>query len=240
VIRRFTSCMFCAASIAASQNARAQDQEALPYERDESQTTHGMAEFGVGLLSLPGATVCVAEVVGCSKGDSSLAVSAWQLFRRGPFAAGAGVMLGLTSSTDAPRNDPEEIPRDHTRKYFSVEITARYYLPLTERLDGWAGVTSGLGVVNDTFQSQKGLSERALVGPRGVTILTEGFTLGVGAGVAYAIAQNWRFGGGMRVSRWFLPEEAQKDPLGDEASLKGGVTTVDLGITLAYRSRLVF
>jgi hypothetical protein len=37
-----------------------------------------------------------------------------------------------------------------------------------------------------------------------------------------------------------MPSEPQKDTLGDEASLKGRVTTVDLNLTISYRTRLVF
>jgi hypothetical protein len=220
-------------------HARAEQDVSTPI-RDESRITHGMAEVGVGLLTLPGAEVCIAEGLGCSKGDTSLALSGWPLFRRGHFAAGAGVMVGLTSSSNvAPQSQPD-IPRDHTRRYFSIEATGRYYIPFNERFEGWAGITTGLGVVNDTFQSQNGITDQFVVGPRGVTLLTEGYTIGVGVGVAYAIADNWRFGGGLRVSNWFLPGTPIRDPLGDEASLKGRITTVDLGITLAYRSRLVF
>jgi hypothetical protein len=215
------------------------DDEA-PLVRDESRVTHGMAEMGVGLLTLPGAEVCIARKLGCSKGDTSLTLSGWPLFRRGNFAAGAGVTVGLTSSTDSPPNDTPDIPRDHTRRYFSVEITGRYYVPITERVEGWVGVTTGLGVVNDSFQSQKGITEVAVAGPRSVTLLTEGYTIGVGVGVVYAVATNWRFGGGMRLSSWFLPNTPAHDPLGDEASLKGRVTTVEIGLTLAYRTRLVF
>jgi hypothetical protein len=177
---------------------------------------------------------------GCSKGDSSLAVSAWPLFRRVSFAVGAGVLLGHTSSTDAPRNDPIESPRDHFRRYFTVEATGRYYAPFNEQVDGWLGVTTGLVVVNDLFQSQRGLTNKAVIGPRGVIILTEGYSLGMGMGLAHAVANHWRVGGGMRVSTWFLPATPTKDPLGDEASLRGVVAAVELSLTVAYRSRLVF
>jgi hypothetical protein len=238
--RRHAWTLLTAAIVSICGVAASAEPDAAPLVRDESRVTHGMAEMGVGLLTLPGAEVCIAQKLGCSKGDTSLAVSGWPLFRRGRFAAGAGVLVGLTSSTASPPTDTPDIPRDHRRRYFSVEVTGRYYVPFTERFEGWVGITTGLGVVNDSFQSQKGISELAVAGPRSVTLLTEGYTIGLGLGVAYAIATNWRFGGGMRVSSWFLPGTPARDPLGDEASLKGRITTVDLGLTLAYRSRLVF
>ncbi|HVU01748.1 MAG TPA: hypothetical protein VHE30_08350 [Polyangiaceae bacterium] len=220
--------------------ARAADSPSAPLVRDESHATLGMAELGVGLLTLPGAEVCNAQQAGCEKGDTSLALSAWPLFRRGNFAAGAGVMMGITSSTDAPRNDPPDIQRDHTRRYFTVEVTARYYVPFGARVEGWGGVTTGLGVVNDSFQSRNGVTDEAIIGPRGVTLLTEGYTIGLGVGMAYAVAKNWRVGGSVRLSNWFLPKTPLEDPLGDQASLRGRVTTFDFGLTLAYRTRLVF
>jgi hypothetical protein len=211
-----------------------------PVPDEENTVTRGQAEFGVGLLALPGAEVCVERRAGCTNGDASISVSGWPMFRRGNFAVGAGVMLGLTSSSDAPRNDPPNVPRDHWRRYFTVEVTGRYYVPLTPTLDGWVGIMTGLAVVSDTFQTQAGLSDQALVGPRGLIILTEGGTLGAGAGITHAVSENWLIGGSLRASEWFLPTTPAKDPLGDEASLKGVVTTIELGVTLAYRSRLVF
>jgi hypothetical protein len=237
---RVVSALAAAACVALPCSRAAAEPDSLPSPREDADVTRGMAEFGVGLFSLPGAEVCITQLAGCSKGDTSLALSAWPLFRRGNFAAGAGLMLGVTSAKDAPHNDPPDVPRDHSRRYFSIEITARRYVPLSPRLEGWAGLTTGLGVVNDTFQSQTGLTDRAVVGPRGLTLLTEGFTIGLGVGVAYAVSENWHFGGGARVSNWFLPGTPTRDPLGDLASLTGRVTTIDLGLTMAYRSRLVF
>ena len=149
-------------------------------------------------------------------------------------------MLGITSSTDAPHNDPPDVPRDHSRRYLSIEITARYYVPLGPRFDGWVGITTGLGVVNDIFQTQKGLTDFARVGPRSAVLLTEGFTLGGGGGLAYEIAERWLVGGSARVSNWFLPTTPLRGPFGDEASLKGHVVAVDVALTVAYRSRLIF
>jgi hypothetical protein len=231
--------MVLGAALLHANRASAEEPDGMQAVRDESKMTHGMAEFSVGVLSLPRAEVCTEKQAGCARGDTSLALGGWPLFRRGHFAAGAGLTMGITSSTDAPRQDPPDTPRDHFRRYLAIEGTARYYLPLTERYDGWVGITAGLGVVNDTFESKQGPQDQAFVGPRGATILTEGLTLGLGAGLAYAIPQNWRLGGGVRVSNWFLPQTPAKDPLGDLASLTGRITVLDLSLTIAYRTRLV-
>jgi hypothetical protein len=197
----------------------------------------GMAEFGLGWIVLPGAEVCVERTqAGCSRGDSSLELEAWQLFRvKGVFAVGAGITLGLTPTTDAPRQDPEGIERDHSRRYFTVEGTVRYYPYREETLEAWVGLTSGLVVVSDRFEATNGDQEIQLVGPQGVTIRTEGYTIGLAVGAAYVFAPNWAVGGAFRYGNWFLPAEPARDPLGDEASLVGRISVFGLGANIAYR-----
>lgn len=197
----------------------------------------GMAEVGLGWLVLPGAEVCVERsTAGCSQGDSSLQVEAWQLFRvGGAFAVGAGLTLGLIPTTDAPREDPPGVEREHTRRYLTVEGTVRYYPYVAESLEAWVGLTSGLVVVSDRFESKEGRQEVELVGPRGVTIRTEGYTIGLAAGVAYLFAPNWSVGASLRYGTWFLPSEPERDPLGDEASLVGRNSVFGAGISVAYR-----
>lgn len=208
--------------------------------RDESSVTLGMAEFGVGLFTLPGAEVCGQSKAPCTNGDNSISLSGWPLFRRGSWAVGAGAMIGINTSSDVPANDPPDVPREHARRYLSIELTGRYYLPLGDRVDGWVGVTTGLGVVNDIFQTKKGLTDFQKVGPRAAVLLTEGYTLGLALGAGYKFGEHWIVGGGARVSNWFLPTTPLKSPLGDEASLKGRVLALDLGLTVAFRSRLAF
>lgn len=197
----------------------------------------GMAEFGLGWLLLPGANVCVEpSVAGCSQGDSSLSLEAWQLFRvRRSFAAGAGMVLGLTPTTDAPREDPPGVSRDHARRYFTIEATARYYPITTDTLEGWAGLTGGLVVVSDRFESTEGQSQYELIGPRGVTIRTEGFTVGLAVGAAYLLGSHWSLGASLRYGSWFLPETPAKSPFGDEASLRGQNNVLSAGLSVAYR-----
>lgn len=197
----------------------------------------GMAELGLGWLVLPGAEVCVEPTIaGCESGDSSLGLEVWQLFRATrQFAAGAGLLLGLTPTTDAPREDPPGVSRDHTRRYFTVEGTARYYPWTTDGFEAWAGISSGLVVVSDRFASTEGASDKALVGPRGVTIRTEGYTIGVAIGAAYLFSPSWSVGGAFRYGSWFLPEKPATSPFGDEASLRGQVNLLSFGFNVAYR-----
>lgn len=220
----------------------AQEQPAQePTERPPSyDRVQGMLEAGLGWLVLPGAEVCVEpSIAGCSRGDSSLQLDAWQLFRANrKFAAGAGIVLGLTPTTDAPREDPPGVTRDHTRRYFSAEGTARYYYLTGVSLEGWIGLTGGLVVVSDRFESTEGQSDKELVGPRGVTIRTEGYTVGLATGVSYLLSSNWTLGGTLRYGSWFLPKEPETDPFGDEASLRGQNNVLSLSVILGFRAPL--
>lgn len=205
----------------------------------------GMAEFGVGWLTLPGAEVCGSQSR-CTQGDTSLDLEAWQLYRANlRFAFGAGVALGLVPTTDAPRSEPEPvegedpIERDHSRGYLTIEGIVRYYPFVGEDWEAWGGLTGGLLVLSDTFATPAGKYEdKALVGPRGITIRSEGYTIGLAAGAAYSLAANWSLGGTLRYGNWFLPSEPERDALGDQASLTGRNTMFALGINIAYRVAL--
>lgn len=201
---------------------------------------HGMAEFGFGWLTLPAAEVCVdPEGAGCSKGDTTPALEVWQLYRPRPeLAFGAGVTLGLIPTQSAPRSDPEGIQRDHSRRYFLVEGITRYHPYVGENVEAWVGLTLGLVVVNDRFASSESFADLALVGPRAVTIRTEGFSAGMAGGVAVALAEQWSFGTVLRLGSWFLPSEPETDPLGDVASLTGQNSMFSLGINIGYRIAL--
>lgn len=197
----------------------------------------GMAEVGLGWLVLPAAQVCVErDIAGCTRGDSSLELDAWQLFRGDRrFAVGAGMTLGLTPTTDAPRQDPPGTNRDHSRGYFTFEGMLRYYPVVNPPFEAWAGLTGGLVVVSDRFESNEGRDDKALVGPRGVTIRTEGYTVGLALGGAYSFATSWSLGATLRYGSWFLPGEPARDPLGDEASLTGQNDVLSLVLAVGYR-----
>jgi hypothetical protein len=195
----------------------------------------GIAEAHVGALMLPAAEVCAERSAGCKKGDVSFAVEAWQLYRMNQeFAFGAGLVLGLIP-TAHPRQDPEAVARDHTRSYLTVEGTLRYYPYLGEDLEVWGGIVAGLVVVNDRFQVVSVPDDRALLGTQGVTLRTEGGSLGAAAGFAYRLSEHFSFVMTVRYTEWFLPRKPATDPLGSEASLTGQNRVVSAGLGLAYR-----
>ena len=206
----------------------------------------GMAEFGVGWLTLPAAQVCL-EPESCQRGDTTPQVDAWQFFRLNvDFAVGAGITLGLLPTRDSPPVDPPGVERTHQRRYFMFETMGRYYLFVGETFEAWAGVAAGLTVVKDTYATET-KQEYATVGTPGVTVQTEGYTVGMGLGAAFALAPSWSFGTGLRFGSWFLPEEAKRGPFDSEdpnaqgatrATLTGRNSVISLGFNISYRSTL--
>ena len=196
----------------------------------------GMAEGNIGVLTLPGSEVCGSE--GCSKGDVVFALEGWEMYRATRrWAFGAGVVVGLVP-TAHPKQPPEAVPRDHTRSYFTLESMLRYYPYVGKDFEAWGGILGGLVVVSDRFDVIDKTDDRALLGGRGVTIRTEGGSLGIAGGFAYGLSEHWSLLGSLRLSEWFLPREPATDPLGSEASLTGANTAVMLGFGIAYRASL--
>jgi hypothetical protein len=197
----------------------------------------GIAEFGFGWLTLPGAAICVEPLAGCREGDTSFELDAWQLYRGSTrFAFGAGVLLGLIPTNNP--EPPEDVDREHSRQYLTIEGTVRYYPYVGENVEWWLGVTGGLVVVSDRFEVTSDATDRALLGPRGVTIRTERGSLGVAGGPVIALTPNWALGATLRYGHWFLPGEPALDPLGSRASLTGRNTVISLGLSIAFRLAL--
>lgn len=193
----------------------------------------GMAEAGFGWLTLPGAQVCSSG--GCRAGDTSFELDAWQLYRQNlRLAFGAGLLLGLIPTTDAPQGHSDGIQRDHSRKYLTLEGMLRYYPYVGETMEAWVGLTGGLVVVSDRFKVVDAY-DKPLIGPSGVVIRTEGGTLGIALGGAYELSRNWSVGGSFRFGNWFLPDEPATDPLKDKASITGRNSVFSLGLNVAYR-----
>lgn len=220
------------------QAAQAQTEDPLNFDRSGF---HGKAELGLGLLGLPGAHVCTNRALnfGCKRGDSSPVLELWQLFRPNPvFAFGAGVAVGLFPIADAPKQEAEGISRDHRRGYFTAEMIIRWYWLHGAVWESWLGATGGMIVVSDTYTTNNEVTDRAILGPRGVTIRSEGFAAGVAAGISEQLNESWSVGAGLRYELWMLPNTPARDSLGDEASLVGKVANIVVGLNVGYRLRL--
>jgi hypothetical protein len=195
----------------------------------------GIAEAGFGWLTLPGAKVCSQNA--CKASDTSFELDGWQLYRQNVHLAfGAGFLLGLIPTTDAPSGSMG-IDRNHSRKYLTLEGMLRYYPYVAETSEFWIGITGGLVVLSDRFQVVDAY-DKPLIGPSGVTIRTEGGTLGLAVGGAHQLSQHWSLGGSLRFGNWFLPDKPATDPLKDNASVTGRNSVFSLGLNVAYRIAL--
>ncbi len=198
----------------------------------------GIAELGLGWLTLPRALVC-GDGNACRRGDTTPVVEVWNLLRLDfGLAFGAGVSLGLVPTTDAPRENPPGIERDHKRGYMTIESMVRYYPWLTGEVEGWIGVGGGLVIVNDRFIPEQGDQPYAFVGTPGVTLRTEGFSLFAAVGASVVLSEAWTVGFVGRAGIWRLPDEPARSPFNDEASLSGTNTIIHAGLSLAFQQIL--
>lgn len=185
----------------------------------------GILEAGLGWLTLPGAVACQDE---CSRGDTSIELDVWPLYRANKrYAVGAGLMIGLI-----PTNADGQ---EHNRRYMTVEGTARYYPYVGENVEWWLGATGGLVVLSDRFVVGHTESDLALLGPQGQNIRTEAASIGIAGGPVIALGRNWAFGCTLRYGIWFLPTEPARDVLGNQATLSGNTAMVSLGFNMALR-----
>ena len=196
---------------------------------------YGAVEFGIGVLALPDARVC--GEAGCDRGDVSLEVDAWPLFRASPsFAVGAGLTLALTPTQDVPQGD-QLFPREHSRRYFQAEGIGRYYLLHGRALEAWLGLSAGLVVVSDNFRTKGGSEGVTLIGADSANIATEGLSLGLATGVTFGVSDSLQIGGTLRVANWFLPSSHERISFGEEASLADRVTMINASLVVAYHAR---
>ena len=201
----------------------------------EFSRPYGAVEFGIGILALPDARVC--GEAGCDRGDVSLEVDAWPLFRASPsFALGAGLTLALTPTQDVPQGD-QPFPRDHSRRYFQAEGMGRYYFLHGQSLEAWTGLSAGLVVVSDNFRTRGGTSDITLIGADSANIATEGLSLGWGAGVTFGVSDALQVGGTLRIASWLLPSSHERISFGEEASLGDRVTMINASLVVAYHAR---
>jgi hypothetical protein len=111
---------------------------------------HTLAQLGLGLLTIPGADVCLKDKP-CTKGDTSIAMEFWQMYRANRyFAVGAGASVAIKPTVDYPPN-LGGIERSHTRSYFTVEAQARYYALRLDVAEAWVGLSGGGVVVSDRY-----------------------------------------------------------------------------------------
>lgn len=217
---------------------------ASPVVEREAQNgdAHTLFQAGIGLLALPAAKVC-PTLSRCEPGETSFALTLRSLGRYRNFAFGAGINwgFGLRPSDDIRADVDPTLERRHSRSYFVFDGEFRYYLPSTGAWDWWTGATAGLVVVNDswtTLSDREPYADTAFVGPRAMTLATEGLSVSVGVGGHWRFAEHWIFGTRVRYGNWFLPDTRETTPMGDSSSLAGRVDVFDFGLVVGFRLSL--
>jgi hypothetical protein len=230
--------MLAVAALASAPIARPAYAETTPYT-GAFDRPYTVAQLGVGLLTLPAADVCL-QGRACTKGDNSIELDFWQLYRANRFfAVGAGASVALTPVTDNPPSPDPNVARTHTRSYFLVEAQGRYYFVRAETFEAWLGITAGGVIVSDRYAidiDEK--STAAIIGPRASTVRTEGGAIGALLGSSWHFAPNWALGFSVRYMQWFLPHEPATTVFLDRATLTGEQRAFNFGISVSYRIAL--
>ena len=197
-----------------------------------------LAQLGVGVLSLPSASVCLAALP-CTKGDTSIEANFWQFYRANRlFAIGAGASVALKPTTDTTTTETGQV-RNHSRSYFLVEGQGRFYAVHAIPFEAFVGATVGGIVLSDRYSNAGSAPVTiAIIGPRVSTLRTEGLSLGGLVGLSWFFLPNWALGATFRYLRWFLPHEPATTVFLDRASLTDQQSAVDLGISATYRIAL--
>ena len=214
------------------------DDEALSSSAYNIDRPHTLVDVGLGALTLPRANLCITRT--CTTTDLTLLLALRHFFRfNRRWAFGAGISWGLRPGSDdaTVSGDGVVVPRTHARNYFSVAGNARYYPIANDAWDLWTGLTSGIIVVSDRYRvTEPGTS---IVGPRGVTVASEGFMAGVGFGVDWSLARNWTVGVWTTQMLWQLPKAHACAQTGSDcASVGGSLFSFETGLSATYRVRL--
>lgn len=197
-----------------------------------------LAQLGVGVLTLPAASVCLATLP-CTKGDTSIEANFWQFYRANRlFAIGAGASVALRPTSDTTTTETGQA-RNHSRSYFLVEGQGRFYFVHAIPFEAYLGATVGGIVLSDRYSNPGSAPVTiAIIGPRVITLRTEGLSLGGVLGFSWFFAANWALGASVRYLRWFLPHEAATTVFLDRASLTDQQSAFDLGFSATYRIAL--
>ena len=202
-------------------------------------------ELELGALLLPNAPISDAHRGGSfplttlGRGDATAMVGLHFLYRGGiRWAVGAAGRFSPLPTVDEDYGAGSGIVRTHERAYVSATLEGRGYLLSEGPLQVYLGAEGGAVVIADRFRSPEGEKVPAVYGQHAVSIRTEGATLSAVGGLTYALSERWVLGATGRTGVWFLPTAPNCGPLGDCATLRTDVGTIELGLTVGFRSQL--
>jgi hypothetical protein len=204
---------------------------------------HTIAEFEIGFIALPTAPISNNQKGGkvpflgtISKGDATLQTGLHLLYRGDrEWAIGAGALFAPFPTSDSNAGGLGPLPRTHARSYLTLGAEGRYVPLHLKWLEGWLGLTLGGVVIADRFTTDVGDPVPPILGTKQVTVRTEGFAVGLQAGLSWMFAERWVAGAAFRADRWVLPDSPQCTPIGDCATVTGSVAAFEAGLTIGYR-----
>lgn len=203
---------------------------------------HTIAILELGVLALPTAPISASRRGGdipflgtIGRGDATIQAGIHVLFRGGrSWAIGAGFLFAPRPTSDTEYGGLSGLPRTHQRSYLFVGFEARL-VPLHSRyFEGWVGLSGGGIVVADRFFTEVPTTVPVL-GGKGVTMQSEGVSVGIQAGVDWLITDRLLAGLVLRANRWILPSEPSCSAIGDCTTLQGTTEAFELGLTFGYR-----
>jgi hypothetical protein len=201
-----------------------------------------MAVLEAGIIALPNAPISASSAGGSvpfttvGHGDATLQTGIRLLFRGGKdWVLGVGALFGPSPTNDTTYGGAKQLPRTHSRNYLVFTGEGRYVPIRTGPFEGWAGLVAGGVVIADRFTTDAGDDVPSIVGTKEVTIHTEGFVIGAQAGFTWNFAERWGAGIVVRGNQWILPSNPVCSPIGDCATLQGGVQSVEAGLSIGYR-----
>jgi hypothetical protein len=238
----------------ASRQALAQSAPETPHDHPALlDRPHTVAMLEAGIIALPTAPISPSNRGGSTplgsigSGDATVQTGLQLLYRATrEWAFGAGALFAPHPTSDSTygATTMSGLTRTHSRAYLFVGAEARYF-PLRSRwIEGWFGLKGGAVIVADRFTNNNAPESPPLVGTPTVTVTTEGFALGIQAGVDYLVTDNWVIGFTLGAERWLLPtekpfsQETSCDPIADCPTLTGSVGAFEGGLTVGYRIAL--
>ena len=206
---------------------------------------HTIAEVEAGIIALPNAPISPSQrggdtpIVGkIGHGDATVQTGIHVLYRfHRDWILGAGAIF-------APSRHRRQTVR---RSLVALTWRMRGRTSSSESRDAtFRSVTSrsrvGVGLSPRRRDHRRGLRFHTdapavppILGVPDVTLRTEGFAVGVQAGVTYYLTDNLLAGANLRGYQWILPESRECSPLGDCATLSGAIEVFELGLTIGYR-----
>jgi hypothetical protein len=251
IVRAVTAALALAAPSAA--HAQSSPDDSTHEHPSLLDRPHTVALLESGILALPTAPISPSNRGGqtplgpIGTGDATVEIGIHLLYRatrEWAFGATGYLAPHPTSDSTYGATTGSGLERTHSRSYLFLGVEARYY-PLRSRwIEGWFGLTAGAQIVADRFTDDNAPTSPPLVGTQTVTVSTEGFALGLGAGIDYLVTDNWVIGFALSAQRWLLPDqkpfsqETSCDPIGDCPTLTGSVGAFQGGVTVGYRIAL--